>query len=529
MRIRTMYLLSMVFVVFMLGVPSAFAAGPPTAPAVLQSVTFEGINASDTLQVYDYLDFWNTGTPPTATWDTVASAGVGGSHGFWCAGSVPGNYHSYPVGTRGEAELYVPDASLDYQSQIQFSYIEPSLGTNDRRATQQPFIVNWASAPTVGATVYSDNQLPLTSSWTTIVRTRGALGNNPPLTAGWLRFQFVSDPTQAAGAAGPSIDDIKVTGLVYGPPVEVIAQRHHGSPSQATITWEKPRRVGSSTDPDPRDVWYRVWRHDTAAGVWTELTSTAISATTFDDSGLDAAKSYEYAVQGYTSPTDDTRWGVSAASGVIGPAQTHFGGASTSAASVPYGGLATISATLVDETNAPFAGEASNTELQSSFDDGATWATVATTVSEPTASTYSAIAASQVNTEYRLRHLPTNAVSPAVLVKSGTLLSVPNTTPSKPTHNKTFAVTGTVSGVPVATRSITLKAYHKETKTVKRKKTTVWVLRSTVVAKLPPMLGVGSYKVNMKLKLAGSYRLYAAVSDSYSTPISTGYRGFTVK
>ena len=313
MRNRLLALSALAVVALFLMASAAFAA-PPSVPAVMQSVTFESANATDTLQVYTSYDPFGTHAPAPSTWGIVTQRYLGGTHGFWCGGSTPALWPNYQAGTRGGAVLYVPDASQYFESTIQFSYIEPSIGVIDY---PQPFVVNWASpSPTSSAGTYVDAFLPITSTWTTVTRTRGAAGNNPPLTAGWLRFQFESNPVQDLTGEGATVDDISITGYEFGPVNSLSAARQQGALGNVDINWVKPSARGTNT-PDPRTIWYRIWRHDLAANTWVELTGSAISARTFIDTSADVAHSYQYAVQAYDSASNTVQWGVLSTSATV--------------------------------------------------------------------------------------------------------------------------------------------------------------------------------------------------------------------
>jgi hypothetical protein len=211
--------------------------------------------------------------------------------------------------------MQVPDTSAYYSSSIHYAYLYPDVPGG---IVGIPFCVNWSST---SATASTDPEgyvgvMPQATSWTQVSLTRGAPGNNPPLTAGWLRFQFLSSPLQGTGGQGVTIDDVQVTGYVFGPPVGVTATRNAGDSTHIDVSWSKPLAPGTQSA-DPRSIWYRVWRHDLAANTWAEVTTDATSATAFADTGVSAYKSYAYTVQGYESATETVTWGVSADSGSV--------------------------------------------------------------------------------------------------------------------------------------------------------------------------------------------------------------------
>lgn len=518
MRIRTLTCIAVVFTTLLLAASAAFASAPPSTPAVLQSVTFESPNASDTLQVYTSFDPWSVGAPP-ATWGAITNDHNGGTHGFWCAGSVPGDYPTYPVGTRGVAVLHVPDASEYYESKIQFSYLEPSLGNLDAMANPQPFVIGWSTTATGSSGAFADWHEPLTSTWSTVGYTRGAAGNNPPLTDGWLHFQFTGDPNGTTGGRGVAIDDISVTGYEFGPVIDLLAHRQHGALDHVALTWAKPNARGTNSA-DPRDIYYRVWRHDLTAGTWSELTTTASTDTTFTDTSADVAQAYQYAVQGYPSAGDTSQWGLVVNSALVDTAQPHLLGITADKTAVAYNGASVLTAPLVDEIGATFGGQGSHIVVQQSLNGGATWSTIAAAVSEPSTGTYSATVNSPINTRYRFVYQPNSQASTSVFIQASASLTTPST-PSKVKRNKSFIVRGKVSRVPVASRFVMLKAFRKQGKS--------WVLRYWVKVKIGAGSGVASYKLNWKFKLAGAYRVTATVADGYSARTTSLYRTLTAK
>jgi hypothetical protein len=303
---------------------AAYAAAPPSTPAVMQNVTFETASPSDTLQVDTSFDPFIPKTPNPRTWGIVSGVQKSGTHGFWCAGSTTSVVGIYPPGTRGQATLWVPDASQYYMSSIQYSYIMPTLGSADDQASVRPFIVNWAAPdPTSGAGSYGDTRLPNTSTWTTVTHERGGFAM-PPLTAGYLRFQFASDPNQGANTGqGVTIDDIKVLGYKFGPVNTLVAQPRVGSPTTVDVSWAKPYSAPGLKTPDPRTIWYRVWRHDLTAGTWTEVSASRSTNTTAIDTSADPGHSVQYAVQGYDA-TGEAVWGVLATSLTVGTPSQQF-------------------------------------------------------------------------------------------------------------------------------------------------------------------------------------------------------------
>lgn len=530
MRNRSIALSVLVLFALFLMASAAYAVDPQTGPAVIRSVTFEGVNASDTLPVYTTFDPNNTGNPNPPTWAAVTTTHNGGTHAFWCAGSNPASGTSYPAGTRGQAVLWLPDQSQYYQSTINYAYSEPSLGPEDNTLGYNPFLVSWSSgsptdptAPGGWSDIFLDRPI---AGWKSVTYLRGVSG--PPLTAGWLRFQFVSNPSQTFTGQGPAIDDISVTAYEFGPVRSLSALRQQADHTNVNVTWSKPYVAGTTTL-DPRTVYYRVWRKDKAASAWTELTSGgAITATTIADTGSAAIDhEYQYAVQAYDSPSNTTQWGLLATPADVYKAIPRFTGIGGSPLSVAFGGATKVTAPLVDEIGAALPSQAGNIVVQRMI-AGQGWTDTGAAVSEDSPGTYSATVSSNVNASYRMFYNTTGIGSGSIGVQAVGYLGKPSA-PSKVKRKKAFFVKGSANRVPNVSRYVLLKAYHKETKKVGGKKKTVWVFRASAKGKVTAGDGVGSYKASFKVKLAGSWRITASISDAYNPGQTSGLRYFTAK
>ena len=459
MRKNHWMILSVLVVAAMVLMVSAAYAGtpPPSTAAVMQKVTFDSANATDTLQPFTTFGGFASGP---ASWGIVANPHQGSTGGgLWCAG-VGGVAPNYPAGTRGLAVLHVSDASQYYQSDIQFSYIEPSLGALDANGSSMPFVVNWSSTfatDSVSPTGFSDAFLPIATTWTSVTYPRGGFAQ-PPLSAGWLRFQFTSDASQLITGQGPTIDNIQVTGYEFGPVNGLHAARQPGALATVVAGWSKPSARGTLS-PDPRSVWYRVWRHDLMSGVWTELTagSGAITATSYTDANTDVTHQYQYAVQAYDSPSNISQWGVLAAPVTVDQAVPHFVAVGSDRTTISYGSTATISAQLSDGVGGVLTAQASSVSIQQSLDGGATWSSSTATVYERVPGTYSAIVSCPVDTNYRFVYSVTGATSGSI----GIHVVVPHFLPaSSDKSTVTYGASATISaplvdglGAPLVSRT----------------------------------------------------------------------------
>jgi hypothetical protein len=309
--------------------------------------------------------------------------------------------------------LSVPDCSEWAESTIRYSYIEPTA--ENFAGGINPFFENWvdaSSSPTGSTTGYSAIWRLAAQQWTTVVIPRGELGY-PPMSGGYLRFQFVSNPMAAYTGQGATIDDISVTGYKFGAVNNLTAARQRGALSTVVVDWDTPYARGTTSTPDAREIWYRVWRRDVSTNTWTEVTGSRVDTTTFTDTGVPLDGTYQYTVQGWDS-SGETAWGRNATSASVGVAVPHFVSASMTPTSVKYGGASSLSATLLDGVGEPLDGTISVQRLIS----GGAWTTLPTGVSRIATGTYSAQIVSTVSASYRLRDLATGAISSPIRVLS---------------------------------------------------------------------------------------------------------------
>jgi hypothetical protein len=89
-------------------------------------------------------------------------------------------------------------------------------------------------------------------------------------------------------------------------------------------------------------------------------------------------------------------------------------------------------------------------------------------------------------------------------------------------RNRSFTVSGKVSGVPGLSRTVKLSIYRK-------KSATVWSLYTSATVRVSASSGVVSYKKAVKVKSKGSYRVTATVADVHSAWTKSGYRYFSAK
>jgi hypothetical protein len=315
-----------------------------------------------------------------------------------------------------------------------------------------------------------------------------------------------SSTSNSRTALNAGIDNFELSGTLQdgnGAPMSNAAVVVKTSPANDGTTWtETPATI---SQPGPGQ--YRA--------VLSNLTTDTLVQLTYVGDATHAASSWQ-------APTVTVSFG-----------NLHFDTATVSSATLPYGAASLFSAQLwFGESPTSNPGSATVVLQQSYYANGAGASTVRQAAGDSSGLFSAVTSGVLVKTYFRL-HSDGTLTSPAfdtawIPVTPFAYLTAP-VTPSKVTHNKTFAVTGKVSRSPLGTRVVTLTAEHKETKIVKKKKTYVWVVRATTVYRATPGTSVASYKVNMKLKQTGSWRIKAKVSDVWSIPVTTGYRSFSAK
>jgi hypothetical protein len=249
---------------------------------------------------------------------------------------------------------------------------------------------------------------------------------------------------------------------------------------------------------------------------WTEVTSSRIDTTTFTDTDVPLGGTYQYTVSGWDA-SGESAWGRNATSGSVGVAVPHFVSATMTPTSVKYGGGSTLRAVLLDGVGEPMDGEI---RVQRQLTGGG-WMTLANSVSRIETGTYSAYVASTVSAYYRLYDSATGAVSSSIRVSAPAYLTTPST-PSRVKRNRSFTLSGKVSGVPGLSRSVKLTVYRK-------KSATVWVPYTSAVVRVSASSGVVSYRKSLKLRAKGSYRVCATVADVHSVWTKSSYRYFSAK
>lgn len=343
-----------------------------TSPAVLQHVGFE--NTTDTLAVYPYQ--LGDSTPASATWGPVTTRFQLGSHGFWCAGSVPSDWPNYPSPTRGQAVFSANDTSQYAQSWIQYSYIEPSWGALENI---NPFRVDWMSGslpPTSPVTFqYTNPFLPQSPVWTTLRVSRNQVGLSTA--PGYFRFNFYTSTGDTATAEGATVDDVESIGYKYGPATNIIAARGTSPHSSVTISWT------AAASPSGGTPYYDVWRHDVAANTWTLVTAARTSSLTCVDTSASVNKTYEYGIQAWDGAISTSDWGPLATSAQVAPVPATsitdaFNGSQT-ATTAPYGAALRITGTLADVDGVPAGGQAAEMFVLTSPDNSA-WTTASPSV-----------------------------------------------------------------------------------------------------------------------------------------------------
>ncbi|MBS3974079.1 MAG: cell wall-binding repeat-containing protein [Actinobacteria bacterium] len=269
-------------------------AAPPNQPMTIVSEGFES-----TLSAAWQLGPWvDPVRPSTAHWGRMSNVRRTGSFSLWCAGTrandSPGVWGYYPAATGGHARLNLPQLADYYSSEVSFHYTMPTVGAADFftfswHADGALFGDTGGEVPTTGAGVWLQRRLVFSSAANTANLSR---------TPGSMRFQFldnVEGPLQLpATGQGPSIDDLVVTGYKYGPVRNLSATTTNTA--GIVLRWERPIRAVGSSEPEEREISYRIWRRPTGAGAWTELPRAGNGDLSHVDTSAVAGVQYEYSV-----------------------------------------------------------------------------------------------------------------------------------------------------------------------------------------------------------------------------------------
>ncbi|MDR3685779.1 MAG: hypothetical protein P4L93_02310 [Coriobacteriia bacterium] len=512
MRRRVAGIVLAILVVAFVAIPAAFAvADPISGVAVLRSWTFEGTDATPVVTAAHPFPT----SDDTAWWGVVAGHGRTGN-GLWCAGAgtAPGTWPTYKaLNTAGIADFPVSDTGGFYVSDFTFWYKYP-----DAAQLADPFYaLGWVSGTAHGANWTPVGLAPGVTGNTWVQRDYNRTGGAAILPSGEGSVRFVFNAYASFNGYGPTIDDVQLTGYKYGPVRSLNASRSVGTSTTVDLAWDAPVIAPNSTTVDTRTINYTVWRKDLSNNTFTQfVVPSSAGHVTASDTAAPVDRALQYFVQGYDGPT---AYGMLANLVQVAQATPHFESANTPPSPVGYGGSASVGAHLVDQMG-PIGGHASTIQVQQSYTGGAPWTPVAG-VTEGAAGAYSGTVPNiAVNAAYRLFDTATQASSVPVLVQVNPYVTTPST-PSKVKHGKYFATKGSVSRVPFASRTITLRAYRKEGKK--------WVLRATVNVGVGAGAGVSAYKKNIKLTKKGSWRMTVTVADSYNTPKISAFRYFTVK
>jgi hypothetical protein len=303
---------------------SAHAAGPFSVPRTVYSADFE--EGGSTLTSIGPVILETEAT--TAYWGPTSAVALGGSRSLWCAGTLhpsgatATNTATYPVNTKGEAQLRVPQLADYYSSTLSFWYLMPTLGDNDGSAFAFNFWAIDGSGNRIGPDYHTVNPIDIATGWTQLTydwtNSHGTLISRVPAQF-TLRFfqQGGGSAGQSSSGQGPSIDDVTVAGFKYGP-VRSLAASNIGTAENPIVhlTWAKPVASTVNSAEDTRAVSYRVWRLDTGAGTWAELTSGArvnSPGHELTDSSVSAGHSYRYFVQTWDPSDGVSDWGELAA------------------------------------------------------------------------------------------------------------------------------------------------------------------------------------------------------------------------
>lgn len=299
MRTAQRIALAVIVGLLVLGVPAvALAATPHSSAVVVSQQGFEGT-----------LPGWTIGPingllpPVTASWGVVTQSAHTGTKGLWCAGSNAAAWPLYPNWTYGAATLDLPQLKDYYSSSLSLWYTMPTVGAEDANA----FNVSWA---TPGSSPDSNYGFPLTAAnaWSQLTFSMSSVGNNSDLSrrAGDVRLQFIdrseSQAESPTNGQGVTVDDLSVTGYMYGPIRSLAAPR---SGSSVKLTWLAPYGSPGRSTVDTRTISYHVFRSlDSNPAAWTDLGTTTTHA--YTDASAPAVACH-YFVQAFNATA--TSWG----------------------------------------------------------------------------------------------------------------------------------------------------------------------------------------------------------------------------
>jgi hypothetical protein len=505
------------------------AAGPDSAPAVIQQTGFEEAStASYTVAALPGVQ------PAPAWWGRTSHAFRGGAWGMWCAGSSATAWNEYPSFSKGLVTFALPQLANYYSADLNFWYNVPTLGAGDGDS----FGVDWLGAtdnplhpdshfgpsvfPLTGATEWRQADFSLVPTQT------GRL--NLSRRAGTVEFQWYDNMEDFGQlplrGQGVTLDDVSIIGYALGP---VGSLGHIENGAGVHLSWAHPARAVGSTTPEERAIVYRVWRR-ASGGVWTEITgSPTVSESIIDSLGAEAAGTqFEYAVQARLASGDG--YGQASTWSRVGPrAATTLSLVSPTATSTisAYAGPVTITVSLsASASGTGIDGKSAGLLLQQS-ENGLTWtsSSVAAIAKAGTAGGYTFTVRPTVKTYYRARFAGDGGYDPAATPDSAVRYVLPRAslgTPSAPspvTHGRAFTVSGSLAPKH-ATGSVAVSLRFE------RKVSGRWRLWKTVSAKIA---STGRYSARVTLPYAGAWHVQAYHADAGHAPTWSGYRAMTAR
>ncbi len=463
------------------------------------------------------------GTDSAALWGPVTQSHNLGARGLWVAGSG-GFLAAYPVNTRGRATFSVPGLAEYYSSALRFHYVQPSIGGGE---AESGFVVNWS--PTNSTDSGSRYGWPSTSTWraeTVDLADPKALHGTITRAAGTLSF-FFYDSAEPAGTspngAGPTIDDVTVTGWKYGSVRDLVTQAAGDS---VNLSWARPYRSTIESTLEERLIAYRVWRAPYGTSTWTELTASGpVNQTTLSTPRPTAGTQFVYVVQawdsggGYGQPVEQLV--TLPVDPVFAPTLAPTLAQTISPTTVKYGASATAAGTLVLE-GIPLEGVG----VQLQYYSGG-WKTLDTKLTDAAGKVvFSAKPINKSKTSFRLQFAGTGfdtKTGAAVVVTPRPYVGAPwkSTTARK---NKSFTVRGTLNPRHTAGSSpVKLRFYRWNGKK--------YVYKKSYTAKAYNYSTYSRYKASVKLPSSGTWRMraYAPADSLHAASAWSSYTKFKVK
>lgn len=297
----------------------AFAAAPPSTPAVIASENFDvWPSAVGSMTTFPSGLVLQPGALPVGSavvgwWgrNFLRHEGTTGN-GMWCAGSPiapltwPQNYPEDTStdprqATAGEASIDLTQAADYYSTVVSFDYNMPSLGAGEISQSGYGFVASWLlqSLPPNDASSHIAT-LTTSTGWAhvnvDVSNASSAFGNSLSRESGYFRLLW-HDYDELSGVrtgVGPTVDNLVIAGYKFGPVRNLTATST--VTSDTVLNWDAPWRSTAATSVEERPIEYHIWRSPVGANTWAETTDSVVASTSFTDTGA-VLGDWDYQVQ----------------------------------------------------------------------------------------------------------------------------------------------------------------------------------------------------------------------------------------